>query len=501
MSRRTSSNIRKQTTDTDDNGKNNSKTNKKAVNPSPSSSFQSFFTSNKQALFKIGYVVIIGFIGYFGYLIYQKSQTGIQNLININNKLLNQTLSLHDYNQYNSLPYLFYCDRDRPYSSKHKSSSSKDNAIESLPSMFTNLNLQTFSFPLNFAILNCSQVSTLLPSSEQGSQKALTIFDKFKLKKEYKPIIWGKSPYNRHYYKNIQATPQTHLKDFNSMKKFIDHYLSPHAIAIESNKKLMKYCQYSSNKYITHDSNDINTSPTCIIILKGNKYNTKLYSELEKRLVSNYLNIRFALIDSNKLRLNHEDIDTMTSDHFGMKLFAIRNGTHYLEMTNPTTWDYMDTFVSHAASVPISDYIKSESGAVSLVKPGALKAKRDRSTSKRDSKKKKPVDEDLNEEEEEETEPVPKKTKTKTVKPAKPQKKEEKPAKETPPPPPPSSDDEDNEEEKERQRLERAERERKIRENMDRQQREHLYDTTDGDEDDSQESEEVDEEEESIIEL
>ena len=62
------------------------------------------------------------------------------------------------------------------------------------------------------------------------------------------------------------------------------------------------------------------------------------------------------MIDGSKRRLSYEDIDLLPSDSFGLKVYALRAGGHYLTMTNPLTYDYLTTFVSYAFSQPLSEY-------------------------------------------------------------------------------------------------------------------------------------------------
>lgn len=497
MSKRTGSVIRKASDKDDGKGNKNQK-----------KSNSSFFQLTNQTIYTIAKVLGVGFLGVFGYILYQKSSSSIQNFMNIETKLLNQTLAFNDFNVYNSKPYLFFCDRERP-----GKKSSKDNAIENIPPIFSQLNLQKLSISnqnLNFAILNCSQTVTVEAPNKN-------IYEKFKLKKEVKPLIWGKTPYNNHYYKNVQATGK-HLKDLDSMKKFIDFYFQPNAVAVDSHKQFLKYCQF--HKHYTNDLNDI--QPTCILIFKGDRYQSKLHKELEQRLVSDYPHVRFGFVDGNKFRLSRDDI--VTPDTYGIKLYAVRNGTHHLEMINPPTWDYLDTFVSHAASVPLGDY-RSGKGEVKLVKPKSTTKTSTRKSKRAEEKKKKVVEEEEIDENEANQEEGPQSTKSSSTssskrggskassskKPSSSQAKQQKTDEEeeveelesdsfT------SSTAQDREDEideaevaanKERERLER---ERKRREEMERQSRDQLYETAEDSED--QVYQEMDEDpEETVIEL
>jgi hypothetical protein len=473
MSRRTSSNIRKSS---DDAASPKSKYNVKKS--------ESLMITLSSYLPSIGVTALIVFLASFGYIIYQKSQDRIQNLMNIDTYRLNETLSFRQYNSFNSEPYLFYCDRERPYSANKK----KDNAVETVPQIFSQLNLQKTPVKINFAVLNCSQSVIANPSDSPKS-----IYDKFKLKKDIKPLIWGKTPWNNHYYRNIQMSA-IYMKDVGMMRKFLETYMSPHAISIDTNKAFIKYCQF--HKASTHDENDIPS--TCVLILKGDRYQAKLHGSLEQRLVQAFPATRFGVVDANKLRLSFEDFNVLTTDTFGIKLYALRNGTHFLEMLNPPTWDYIDTFISHAVSVPISDYKKiTNQKAITLVKP---KAGGGRSTyskkAPKEPKKKESVDAD--DQESGRRTKASKSSASSSTK-SKSKAKEESVQEEE------QEDDEVDDQEEvqspEKIKMEQAERERKIREQMDRQQREHLYDSTESEEEMSSSTGEDDEDVESVIEL
>jgi hypothetical protein len=492
----------------------------KSKNPTSSFSISDLLTD--KSLMKIGMFVGAAFLGLFGYILFQRSSTDtVHNFMNVDTKLLNQTLSFHNLNAHNSNPYLFYCDRERS-TSKTGGAQKSSNPLENLPSILSPLNLQKLSVihpQLQFAVLNCSQTVTL-----EAPHKSVS--EKFKLKKEMKTLIWAKTPYNNHYFKNIQAKPH-HLKDIDSMAKFVNFYLQPNAIPIDSHKQFFKYCAFQ--KSYTKDMNDIN--PTCILIFKGDNYQPKLHKELERRLVAAYPQVRFGLVDANKLRLSHDKI--ATPDGYGIRLQAIRNGSHYLEMVNPSvTWDYLDTFVSEAVSVPFGDYRLGENGHVKLIKAKEMRKRLEAEESKKNKKSKKSavVEEEEKEEEEEEKEQeqqeeevMPKGVKKVATKSSKKKKTDaKKPKKSVPKKEEKETDDEDNEneekeegtpkqfskntpdmseeEEKELREKQRLERERRIREEMDKKSRDHLYDTS-AEEEMEGTYQEMEEGEEDLIEL
>jgi hypothetical protein len=59
-------------------------------------------------------------------------------------------------------------------------------------------------------------------------------------------------------------------------------------------------------------------------------------------------------------------VDATSADQYALQVHALRNGTHYLSMSTPATWDYLKTFVSRAASSTLSDFSEAGASGVSL---------------------------------------------------------------------------------------------------------------------------------------
>lgn len=279
---------------------------------------------------QIGNLLILGVavvVIVFAYIVYKQSKTAIRNLVNTDTDTLKDVF-------FGEKPYMFYCDRG----TGGGKTAPQDNAVTTIPGLFTDLH-GVLGTKLGFATLNCSQV---LPSGK-------TIWDRFKLKKEMKPAVWGLAPW---------TTPKqafaNHLKDLPTLKKFTEDSLAPKATKISSQRQLMKFCQFDA-EHTVHDERDI--SPTCIVLLKGKKHSSmKSLTELEHNLVSAFPKTKFVTFHADSLRFTFENHDFLTPDAFGLHFYAIRNGTHFLELMNPPTWDYANTFVSNAIAAPLYDY-------------------------------------------------------------------------------------------------------------------------------------------------
>lgn len=358
----------------------------------------------------------------FAYVMYKQSTSAITDLINADQLALKDAI-------FGDLPHLFYCDRGTAGST-----------AKNVPAIFTELNLLKGS-KMGFAVLNCSQV---LPSGK-------SIYERFKLKKEWKPTIWGTAPWS----KPLQAGPSA-LKDVSSLKKFVEDSFTPKGAEIKSDKQLHKFCAF--DKALVSDEDAV--SETCFVLSKGTRFG-KSTADLEQRLISAHPKTKFASIDASKLRLHYENVEEMPADAFALRLHALRNGTHYMSMVNPVTWDYLETFVSQALASSLGDYV-TDKQKVRIVAPYAKKAV------KKPKKDKVPAEKTA--ETAEPKEPAAKKEAAEEVRP-------------------------DPAEVEAAARAEQAHRERLIREQMDRKEKEYLFETGTDDVDAEEETEEEGDEE------
>lgn len=299
---------------------------------------------------QVGTVVAVA-VAIFAYVLYSSGSGAIRDLSNADPEVLKDAF-------FGEKPHLFYCERGNG-----------GNKVGTIPKIFSDLNVIKGN-KINFASVNCSQV---LPSGKD-------IWDRFKLKKEWKPTIFGTAPWT----KAIQAHP-TNLKDVTALKKFVDDELSAKATVVKSDKQLWQHCAFQKN--LIYDDRDI--SDTCFVIVKGSKFVNSNFL-LEQRLVQQYPRSKFASVDANKHRLSFEDADALPADHFAMKIHALRNGTHYMTMVNPTTWDYMNAFVSSALASPLYDFSGEGNAPLALMKLKDLQAKKLRAEKKKNTQTTKP---------------------------------------------------------------------------------------------------------------
>lgn len=424
--------------------------------------------------------VIVIISGVVGFLAYRSTPPSMKKLVNADPEVLKDAF-------FSDTPHLFYCDK----------------GTGSAPAVFSELHVIKGN-SINFATVNCSQV---LPSGK-------TLWDRFKLKKDWKPTIFGTAPWT----KAVQIHP-THLANAKAFKKSVEDSLSPKATVVKSDQHLAQHCQFSKN--VVYDDRDI--TPTCILLIKGTKF-TSTTSQLEQRLVQAYPKVKFAVTDASKYRMTFEDPDGMPADYFALKVHALRNGTHYQSMVHPITWDYLNTFVSSAASAPLYDYQGEADRTVHLMKLKDLRAKKERDAKRRASKEASKGSKKASSNADEE-EPVKEDTKRKAQKAtstdrqkkgASKPKTESKPTEEklkkdaesatdsTSDPVQPESSTVSDDASLSAEQLQR-ERERQRREEMERQQREYLFESNDDAEDTevtgSDEELVEEDEDDSIIEL
>eukprot|EP01036_Dinobryon_divergens_P033469 gene33469-43255_t len=303
-------------------------------------SFISWILSNIFLLLKVGAVL---FAALFAVIIWRKSTSVIKNLVNADAEALKSAI-------FGDVPHLFYCDRG----GIGKGVSNSDR----IPGIFTDLHAIKGS-EMGFATLNCSRV---LPSGK-------SIWDRFKIKKEWRPTIFGTAP----WMKPKQAGPN-YLKDLASLRKFVEVAMAPRGTDISSDKQLVKFCGFDKN--VAED--DSSVTDTCFVLMKGSRF-SKAQADLEAKLVRQYPKLKIASIDGTKRRLSFEDYEDLTPDIFSIQLHALRNGTHYLTMQYPATSDYLSTFISRSNGLPLGDFIGDGTETIRLIDPvKAAAAKRNK---------------------------------------------------------------------------------------------------------------------------
>lgn len=320
--------------------------------------------------FNVKYVVVLAVLlalATFSFVLYKKSTSVIQNYINASDDVLKKVI-------FGEQPHVWLCDRNtaNPTAASSPAGKRGNDAMLSISPLFTQLHtLKGQDYP--FGVLNCSHI---LPSGK-------SIAERFKLKKEVKPAIWVTAPWT----KAVQASPKD-MKDINLLAKFIDQSLKPKATVIKSDKQLQSFCNFQNK--IVLDDRDI--TETCFVFLRGEKH-SKSQMELEEKLVIEYPKSKFAAVDGKKLRLSFENVEDLPVDHFALKIHALRNGTHFMSMENPLTWDYATTFMSHAVASPLYGFKEHDrKDIVRLVKPSTMQRKAKKAAKKKNKKVEEPVE-------------------------------------------------------------------------------------------------------------
>ena len=291
---------------------------KKRTPPPPiSTSDSSWFSSLS---FQITAIIIAAIVAYFYYNhSLNNTKFEVKNLYNADEKSLKNALN-------GDKPYLHYCSND--------SQEINDKIYDLFKQVQKSSKLGN---QLEFSSLNCNQI---LPSKK-------TIYDRFKLNKDSGDVIFGTAP----WLNTPKLAPKQSIRDAKTLTTFIDKFLTPQVKKIASDRELNALCGF--DKPSETDMSSIKN--TCIVLVKGTRY-TKILTDTIEKLIKHIPRIRIAMIDGTKRRLSYEDIDLIPSDSFGLRVYALRAGGHYLTMTNPLTYDYLTTFVSYAFSQPLSEY-------------------------------------------------------------------------------------------------------------------------------------------------
>mmetsp|Transcript_24967 Transcript_24967/g.25183 ORF Transcript_24967/g.25183 Transcript_24967/m.25183 type:complete len:397 (-) Transcript_24967:82-1272(-) len=375
-----------------------------------------FISNNLKLIVQFG-VAVIGVM--LSYLIWKSSFSGMRNLVNANSDELSAAFL-------GKMPYVFFC--------------SRAGRQEGMPTVLSDLH-GALGSKVGFAVVNCSQT---LPSGKN-------MYQRFKLKKEWRPTVFITSPWS----KPVQMLPAS-FKDLPTLRKAVDAVVTAKATEIEKDSQLTKLCAKAAG---THP---------CVVIVKGKKY-SKDHAVMEENLVTRYPDIPVLSIKGYNKRLSFEDSSESPHDQFAMKLYAIRNNTHYLAMVFPLSTDNINTFVDRAIESPLQNYF-TDNIPIKLAKPSSSQFKQRLPPQMPKA----------------EPQPEPKTHKEKSKKsaqdPAENAKKEAEP--------------ELTPEQKREEELKRQQRERERREEMERQQQEYLFQ-----EEELGSRESADDSEEELIEL
>jgi hypothetical protein len=183
-------------------------------------------------------------------------------------------------------------------------------------------------------ILNCSQV---LPNNQ-------TIAQRFKLNTKWKPMIFTTVP----WAKPAQIPPLS-LKESQQMANYILTATQPKPFLARNTKEFLQSCRFNS-------SSPSSSSPStlCLVVMKGHRYSENQEGTMTK-MVEKYHKYHVTLIDANERRLSFEKTlppsPSLSPQNYALRVYMIRDGTHYLAMKDSPTWDNIQTFAEKAIEV------------------------------------------------------------------------------------------------------------------------------------------------------
>ena len=215
----------------------------------------------------------------------------------------------------------------------------KGDDLKNVPQVYKDLH-GTRGGKYNFALLDCNK--------KLSSGKS--IYERFKVNRKIKPTIFVTAPWLGNGVG--KQVPDGQLNDLKTIEKYVDASLMPRATAVETDDELKRACGWNKKK----DADNSSVS-TCFAVLKGKRY-SKTQQELIEQLIRAYPRNRYVSLSASKKNLglsfdNNEN--TPSPADYALRLHAMRNGNESLTMTNPSTFEHMSTFVSHASAQPLEN--------------------------------------------------------------------------------------------------------------------------------------------------
>jgi hypothetical protein len=294
--------------------------------------------SNNSGL-KKSFVGIIFFV--ISYYLWQQNSTKIQNYINVDPEIIRAAIT-------SEKPHLFYCFRGKKN--------------EKAPQIFTDVN-NIRGNQVKLAMINCSAISS----------NGKNYWDRFKLKRDVRPGIFGIAPWMR-----PKQAPRGSIADTAGLTKFVDVTMAAKPTNVISDKELKNGCYWRRNETVV----DLDAvTDTCFAIVRGAKY-TDMHKGWEENLVKANSRIKFVGIPGSKSRLSYEDTANLPIEDFALQIHALRNGTHYISNVDSIqSWQDMNGFVEDSKIKKLSDFMESDNGI--KIKEIVKKSKfKDRSTPK-----------------------------------------------------------------------------------------------------------------------
>jgi hypothetical protein len=217
----------------------------------------------------------------FTILVYLQGYTGAEYMINADEVALKNIF-------FGPKPFIHYCN---PEDSEEVVLPPK------LIAAYKNIGSNTHGL----SAINCSQY---LPSGK-------TILDRFKLKKEWKPIIFTTAPWT----KPMQLTPIS-MKNSTTIEKFILLYTEAKPILVTSDKEYRDSCKFN------HTYNNI-----CVVVMKGTRF-TYDNEIIINKFVETFPLIRTIIVDAKHRKFSYENPPVLPSN-YAMKFHLIKNASSY----------------------------------------------------------------------------------------------------------------------------------------------------------------------------
>lgn len=174
----------------------------------------------------------------------------------------------------------------------------------------------------------------------------MQIFDRFKLKREWRPVVFATAPW---LTGRVQVPPAKFAKKEGGLHaaNYMLSALRPREKVIANDKEFQTTCGTISSSF------GITELKSCVLALKG-----PLFSETQQdvlgHLVKTFHSTPLSIMSVNsKSRWLSMESSFVMSRKYSMRLYVIRNGTHYATLNLPPTKESSVEFVRNFVEVLI----------------------------------------------------------------------------------------------------------------------------------------------------
>jgi hypothetical protein len=173
------------------------------------------------------------------------------------------------------------------------------------------------------------------------------IFERFKLKQDWSPVVFATAPWTG----RVQVPPAKLSKEALHIANYVSSALIPREKTIATDKEFQEICG-SSAVGLGLAEGDAGER-ACILALKGPLF-SETQQETMRTMVKSFHKSTMSIVSvESKVRWLSVESSSIMSKKFTMRLYAIRNGTHYMPLAGPPTPEKALQFVEESINVSV----------------------------------------------------------------------------------------------------------------------------------------------------